>query len=364
MAVGFRIMKQGQTRAVGDNRPYLMCAMQRLGPTILAVGLLILAGCQTKPSAPTVAVEPEVIEQAEAPAQPQPGHAIIVAGQKFDAGTRVVTWDEPGGYNAYLIPPPLPGKPAEPYDNHGVRKLPNPAGGDPIELTEPLDMATLREVVDQFVLHYDSKGSSQQTFGILQKRGLSSHFLLDVDGTIYQTLDLRERAYHATIANSRSIGIEIANLGAYPPGETKEFEAWFHTAENGEVIMRPPPELGPTEVFTPDFVARPDRPGLVRGSIHGHELDQYDFTPEQYTALSKLVAALHRVFPKLVLNYPRDGDGRLLLTAMSAEEFQKFHGLIGHFHIQRNKIDPGPAFQWDRLLDAARHEIESNKVTY
>jgi N-acetyl-anhydromuramyl-L-alanine amidase AmpD len=37
--------------------------------------------------------------------------------------------------------------------------------------------------------------------------------MLDLDGTIYQTLDLKERASHATIANSRSIGIEIANMG-------------------------------------------------------------------------------------------------------------------------------------------------------
>ena len=317
----------------------------------------MLAGCQTKPLAPAARVEPETIEPVEAPAPPQPGHAIIVAGQKFDVGTRVVTWDEPGGYNAYLVPPPPPGKPAEPYDNHGVRKLPNPAGGDPIEPAEPLDLATLREVVDQFVLHYDSKGSSKQTFGILQKRGLSAHFLLDVDGTIYQTLDLRERAYHATIANSRSIGIEIANLGAYPPGETKEFDAWYHPEANGGIVMRPPPEVGPVEVLTPGFVARPDRPGLVRGAIHGHELDQYDFTPEQYAALGKLVAALHRVFPQLALDYPRDGEGRLLLSALSEEAWQKFRGLIGHFHIQTNKIDPGPAMQWDRVIKEAQTDL-------
>ena len=41
--------------------------------------------------------------------------------------------------------------------------------------------------------------------------------MLDLDGTIYQTLDLKERAWHATTSNSRSVGIEIANIGAYPP---------------------------------------------------------------------------------------------------------------------------------------------------
>ena len=28
--------------------------------------------------------------------------------------------------------------------------------------------------------------------------------------------------------------------------------------------------------------------------------------------------------------------------------------MLGHFHVQRNKQDPGPAFQWDRVIDGAR----------
>src|SRR6185503_14558055 len=87
------------------------------------------------------------------------------------------------------------------------------------------DLERLREVVDQFVLHYDVAGTSGRCFQVLQDaRGLSVHFLLDVDGTIYQTLDLRDEAWHATKANPRSIGIEIANLGAYPPGKAKPLD--------------------------------------------------------------------------------------------------------------------------------------------
>jgi len=322
----------------------------------------VFTSCKTQPITPVALSESAA--QVAAPEPPQPGYAIIVAGQHFDAGTRVVTWDESGGYNAYTVPPPPPGKSAERYENHGARNLPDPAGGLPIEPRLPLDLATLRDLVDQFVIHYDSEGLSRRTFDVLQKRGLSAHFLLDVDGTIYQTLDLRERAYHATIANSRSIGIEIANLGAYPPGETKEFDAWYHRDDSGEIIMRPPAEAGATGVRTPDFVARPARPGLVRGTIQGRELDQYDFTPEQYAALAKLVVALHRVFPKITLNYPHDAKGRMRTTVLSPEEFANFRGLIAHFHIQKNKIDPGPAFQWDRLLELTRQELEATKVTY
>ena len=36
-----------------------------------------------------------------------------------------------------------------------------------------------------------------------------------------------ERAWHATTSNERSIGVEIANIGAYPPAETKILAKWY-----------------------------------------------------------------------------------------------------------------------------------------
>ena len=38
--------------------------------------------------------------------------------------------------------------------------------------------------------------------------------------------------------------------------------------------------------------------------IQGEDLVQYDFTPEQYAALTKLTAALCKIFPKLKCRYP------------------------------------------------------------
>ena len=55
------------------------------------------------------------------------------------------------------------------------------------------DIPLLQRVVDQFVIHYDVAGTSRNCFEVLQdKRGLSVHFMLDLDGTIYQSLDLKE----------------------------------------------------------------------------------------------------------------------------------------------------------------------------
>ena len=51
-------------------------------------------------------------------------------------------------------------------------------------------------------------------FSVLQnERGLSCHFLIDNDGTIYQTIDLALMAYHAAEWNIDSIGVELCNRG-------------------------------------------------------------------------------------------------------------------------------------------------------
>jgi N-acetyl-anhydromuramyl-L-alanine amidase AmpD len=39
---------------------------------------------------------------------------------------------------------------------------------------------------------------------------------------------------------------------------------------------------------------------------------------------------------------------------MSDEDWRAFSGVLGHYHIQQNKVDPGPAFDWERFLAAAR----------
>jgi N-acetyl-anhydromuramyl-L-alanine amidase AmpD len=39
---------------------------------------------------------------------------------------------------------------------------------------------------------------------------------------------------------------------------------------------------------------------------------------------------------------------------LPSEELQNFHGVLGHYHIQTNKVDPGPALQWDYVIGEAR----------
>lgn len=298
-----------------------------------AVAVAFFAGCSTGP-------------RPLPDTGPATGDEIVVGGRRFHTGTRIVTWHVPAGYNAYAIQPAV----------HGARR-------DARGRTDakPPSLARLRRTVDQFVLHYDGAGISRRCFEILRQRRLSVHFLLDVDGTIYQTLDLQERAWHAGASNDRSVGIEIANLGAYPPPLDVILQRWYHRTPQGQVRLLPPATAGDPRFLRAGFTARPQRPEPVRGSIHGRELLQYDFTPEQYAALIKLTAALHRVFPRIKLDYPRDAAGRLVPGALPAAELAGFQGVIGHFHLQGNKVDPGPAFQWDPVINGARRELAAQR---
>ncbi|MCC5025013.1 MAG: N-acetylmuramoyl-L-alanine amidase [Candidatus Synoicihabitans palmerolidicus] len=159
------------------------------------------------------------------------------------------------------------------------------------------DLPLLQRVVDQFVLHYDASGTSRRCFARLHDdRGLSVHCMLDLDGTIYQTLDLKERAWHTTHANSRSSGIEISNIGAYPDAKAERLREWYTTDRHGQTTMIIPADAKDAFMRTTGFVARPDRSEPVCGLIHGEEFHQFDFTPEQYEALIKLTATLGAVF--------------------------------------------------------------------
>ena len=337
-----------------------MRSSQRI--TLIVLFLISFPGCARFPET-SESVQPGTHA-------PRIGDEIVVAGQFFHIGTPVVLWLDSGGYDAYRVE-----RRFAPFDQsdwetsaqenteldtpnrYGLRR----EGLSSLEREDVRgggwDLLTLQRTVDQFVIHYDGSGTSRQCFKVLHDaRCLSVHFLLDLDGTIYQTLDLKERAWHATSANSRSVGIEIANIGAH--GTEAPLNRWYKRDTNNAPYIQIPDSHLPSGIRTPDFVPRPKRPEPIRGRIQGEELLQYDFTPEQYAALAKLTAALCRIFPSLSCDYPRDASGQLVRSRLSDAELKAYRGLLGHFHVQSNKDDPGPAFQWDWLITEARKYLE------
>ncbi len=299
---------------------------------------------------------------------PRVGDEIVVAGQFVHTGTKVVLWTDPGGYDAYRVE-----RRFAPLDESDWKtsseaveylKTPNRYNLRTRNLTPEeiervrgggWDLPTLQKVVDQFVLHYDVCGVSRTCFKVLHdSRCLSVHFMLDIDGTIYQTLDVKERAWHATSSNTRSVGIEIANMGAYARADDKALKDWYAKDAEGRTRITIPERLGDGGVLTPNFVGRPAQNEPVVGEVQGRTLVQYDFTPEQYKALAHLTAALTKVLPLIKCDYPRDADGKLITRKLDDEKLENYQGVIGHYHIQTNKTDPGPALDWDYVINTAR----------
>ncbi|HGY92359.1 MAG TPA: N-acetylmuramoyl-L-alanine amidase [Planctomycetes bacterium] len=308
---------------------------RRLMVIILALG--VTTGCASQPPVP--AAGPDGGEE--------PG-VVYIAGEARPIAIPVVTFRDRRGFDAYLERCAfddglLPGRPA-PGCETPRRYRPRPSQSD------GWDPKRLREEVNQFVIHYDVCVTSHRCFEVLQDlRGLSVHFMLDVDGTLYQSLDLAERARHAGVANDHSVGIEIAHVGAYPPGK----DAWrkrYRLDAAGqrwlsiEEALEPPPG-GPFLVAGPS-----DRTGV----INGRRLVQAEFTEAQYRTLEVLTDFLCREFPRLRRDAPRDATGEILTRCLTKEELASFRGILGHFHVSRRKSDPGPAFRWRRILRPSR----------
>ncbi|PIE25559.1 MAG: negative regulator of beta-lactamase [Planctomycetota bacterium] len=286
------------------------------------------------------------------------GQEIVVCGQYVHVGTPVVLWSDPGGFNAYsqdLAFPEETGKRKDPPTGRRYgsrRKLPEDLAAQVAKRGWTLPL--LQKQLAQFVFHYDVCGTSRQCFKVLQDlRGLSVHFMLDVDGTIYQSLDLKERAWHAGTANDRSVGVEIAQIGAYPRENHRQLATWHGKDAEGPFIKLP--KWMKTEYLRkPQEKYRPARKQKISGVINGRRYWQYDFTAPQYEALTRLCAGLSQVFPKLRLECPVDTEGRLRLDALNAEERAAFEGFLGHWHVIQRKQDPGPAFDWERVLGGAK----------
>ncbi|MFO0957143.1 MAG: peptidoglycan recognition family protein [Isosphaeraceae bacterium] len=293
------------------------------------------------------------------------GDEIVVAGRLFHTTTPVVLWSDPGGYDAYRPERrfvPMEKATWKEAEESGI-KTPNRYGArtrgmtpEQVEgLREGIDLARLQEIVDQFVIHYDVCGISRTCFRVLHdERCLSVHFMLDIDGTIYQTLDLKESAWHATIANGRSIGIEIANMGSYSQKDNKAFQRWYGKDTDGKVKITVPGGLEAGHFRNLKASFAPIRNELVEGNVQGQDHYQYDFTPEQYEALTRLTATLCAVFPRITCDYPKDASGKLIPKKLPDDQYAAYHGVLGHYHVQTNKTDPGPAFQWDRVVGGAK----------
>ena len=180
-----------------------------------------------------------------------------------------------------------------------------------IEVNQRIAQACWRTEAVFFVCHWDVCLSSKTCHRVLEKRGISVHFAIDNDGTIYQFMDMNDVAYHAggRTWNNKSIGVEIAN--AYYP----KYQGWYK--KNG---------LG-------------ERPLVEGAKVHGKTLDPFmDFYPVQYEALKALMKAVHEA-TGIPLEAPLDRSGNTNTTVSKKAADGRFEGFVSHYHLKKGKID-------------------------
>ncbi len=252
----------------------------------------------------------------------KPSGNLIIAGQVFKIDAPVINFREPPFWDAtreYCLPTETDPNPAckagvpycklpTPYTKrYSTRPMLRRYGMNP-----PLD--AVKSVIKQFVVHHDGCSSADMCFSVLQnERGLSCHFLIDNDGTIYQTIDLSLMAYHAAEWNVSSIGVEFCNRG-----DAKKEPNYYSSGRAG-----PRRDVKPCK-------------------INGHTILAFDYTPAQYEAFIKLARALQRLLPNLPAEFPQSGAGVQSWDTMPMSASFSFSGYIGHYHLTNQKWDPGP----------------------
>ena len=165
--------------------------------------------------------------------------------------------------------------------------------------------------IKMFVNHWDVCLDSKTCARVLDKRGISVHFCIDNDGTIYQLVDMNHAAWHAGSKawNHSSIGVEISN--AYYP----KYQSWYESKGFGE------------------------RPIISGETVHGSQMEDFTgFYPVQLEALKALWAAVHKGLG-IPLEAPLDESGNTLKKVSRLAEKNKFNGFVSHYHLTRRKID-------------------------
>ena len=192
---------------------------------------------------------------------------------------KVILWNEPGGFEA----------PRGTYSRH----------------SGPRD-------VQMFVNHWDVCLSAASCFKVLKKRGISVQFMIDNDGTIYQTMDTCHIAWQAGRGwNSKTIGVEISN--AYYP----KYQSWYERK---------------------GFGSRPIvKNAKVRGRSLSTHLGFYEVQKQAAAALWQAISVGHGI----PLVTPTNADGSENNHTLSDRDLRSFKGIVHHYHLTSRKIDCG-----------------------
>lgn len=194
---------------------------------------------------------------------------------------------------------------------------------------------------DLIVLHHTVGGSARSTFDYWQRspERVATAFIVDRDGTVYQTFPADRWAYHLGLKGAdaaagrherRSIGIELASEGALLESGGQLY--CFDT-------------VSPRTLF--DRAKAFDLGYQWRGRRWWAE-----YEPAQLAAAGALVGDLIRQFPHVPRQTVRDhrvGPQARLAGDPGAVDRLSFRGVLAHCDMRADKTDVHPGFPWDEL---------------
>jgi hypothetical protein len=177
------------------------------------------------------------------------------------------------------------------------------------------------------VTHWDACTSATSCKRVLQIRGISTHFVIDNDGTIVQLVDCNNAAWHAGIrrVNNTSIGVDLSNA-VY-------------------------------EKYNKTYVKRGfgERPIIKDWRVHGVKVKPFlGFYPIQIEAYKALIRALHDHYG-IPLSCPTNKDGTLDTGVVSSARRAKFKGVVNHYNLTRGKWDTS-GLELDKIIS----ELDTN----
>ena len=175
------------------------------------------------------------------------------------------------------------------------------------------------------VTHWDVCTSADSCKRVLEKRGISTHFVIDNDGTIVQLVDTNNIAWHAKGSNNNSIGIDISNA---------------YYVKYGSRYKR---------------MGLEERPVLSDSKVHGRTLKPHlGYYPAQLEAYKVLIDFLNKCLD-IPLEYPKNEDGSLCTGVFPDAVKGRFKGVINHYNLTRNKIDTA-GLKVDEIIDSIKKE--------
>ena len=185
----------------------------------------------------------------------------------------------------------------------------------------------------KIVLHF-TMGYLKGDIATLTKQHVSVPFVIGRNGNIYNLFASKYWSYHLgpgaiggnTAMSKESIGIEISNIGPL-----KLIGNNLVTSYSNDDIYC---SLAETQYYT-----------KLSTKYRGWEYFA-TYTPAQYDAIIKLLRFLCAKY-NLLKSFKAE-PGRY--EVMTDDAFRSYTGIVSHVNCRKDKVDIGPAFDWNRVI--------------